>query len=128
MDQIFSKSTNFILNGFRLNENDFNAELVPFIQILNLRIFGRITNDNISLNDFKDFLIEFADDFPKFFYWANTLLDNSNVSLKDILKTTSVIIPNSLTKDKINLLYNFIETPPDPNLFEEDFGSTDEEL
>lgn len=128
MDLIFNKSISFILNGLRLNVNDFDDAFQTFIQKLNIRIFGRITNDNISLTDFKNFLIQFNDDFPKFYNWANTLLDEDNVSLKDILSTTSVIIPNSLIKDKINLLYNFIDTPPDPNLFEEDFGSTDEEL
>lgn len=127
MDLIFNKSTSFILNGLRLNVNDFDDALQTFIQKSNRIIFGRITNNNISSTDFKDFLIEFNDYFPEFLHWANTLLDKDNVSLKDILSTTSVIIPDTLIKDKINILYNFIHTPPDPNLFEEDFGSTDEE-
>jgi hypothetical protein len=129
MAQVFLKSANFILDGFRLNADNFDPEVRRYIQQLNSVILGRITNDNISASDFRNFLIQFADGFPKFFYWTKTLSDQDDVLFKDIVSTTLIILSNSsLTKDKISVLYNFIETPPDPNLFEEEYGSTDDEI
>ena len=81
------------------------------------------------VDNFRDFLNQLPDNFPNFFPWTENLLDQDNVKFKDILSTTLIILSNSsLTKKKIRLLYNFIETPPDPNIFEEDIGSTDEEI
>lgn len=117
-----SKALQFVNSHYQLDRNNYLPKYRLFVDRVNSNLLNPINNANISIDDFENTLEEFRK-HPKLVYYMSILQDTHGDLLEDIVSNSMGFVKNTLKRNKLKILVDFLTYEPGLSDIEEPIGS-----